>query len=271
MEIDLNNWEEFEKELKKLEAERARREKATGRASSEFLFRGQYNPSWPLETTLERYGAERMPFAEYYRVISRVRPQVETFTGRTWNIGEYQQVARSLRQYDRLRLGEIPAYSYMVYLRHHGFPSPLLDWTRSPYIAAYFAFRSRRDADAKVTIYAYWAQPEGIKKISGTRPHIYTLGPYVRTHRRHFLQQSDYTICVSYDREWRFAPHSEVFDRADSKQDLLWKINIPSDERPRVLKMLDKYNLNAFSLFETDDSLIETMALRELEFREKDE
>src|SRR5579871_975887 len=36
---------------------------------------------------------------------------------------------------------QFPGYDYMAYLRHHGFPSPLLDWTRSPYVAAFFAFR----------------------------------------------------------------------------------------------------------------------------------
>jgi hypothetical protein len=33
-----------------------------------------------------------------------------------------------------------------------------------------------------------------------------------------------------------------------------------------VLKTLDTYNLNAFSLFDSEESLMETMALRTLQF-----
>ncbi len=40
-----------------------------------------------------------------------------------------------------------------------------------------------------------------------------------------------------------------------------------SDRTAKVQKMLDSYNLNAFSLFGSEESLMETMALRELHFR----
>jgi hypothetical protein len=42
------------------------------------------------------------------------------------------------------------------------------------------------------------------------------------------------------------------------EQDFLWKYNLPSCERLEVLRMLDAYNLNAFSLFGSDESLLET-------------
>ena len=43
----------------------------------------------------------------------------------------------------------------MVYLRQYGFPSPLLDWSKSSYIAAYFAFSDyQRDAKS-VAIFAF--------------------------------------------------------------------------------------------------------------------
>jgi len=35
----------------------------------------------------------------------------------------------------------------------------------------------------------------------------------------------------------------------------------------KVLKILDSYNLNAFSLFGSEESLMETLAARELDLR----
>jgi len=120
-------------------------------------------------------------------------------------------------------------------------------------------------------MYLYSDSPEGYRADSSAEPWIQRTGPYVSTHRRHFLQQSDYTLCMNFhENAWYFAGHTEVFGRGDIHQDLLWKFNIPWTERLKVLKLLDDYNLNALSLFDSEEALMETMALRELEFKKGD-
>jgi hypothetical protein len=156
----------------------------------------------------------------------------------------------------------------MAYLRHHGFPSPLLDWTRSPHVAAYFAFRNgTEDVYKKVSIYVLGEAP--FRLGGNNMPVIYRLGPYVGTHRRHFLQQSEYTMCLNFEDEWRFEQYQGVFE-GYRRQGILWKFNIPATERLKVLKLLEEYNLNAFSLFDSEESLMETMALREMHLRRTD-
>ncbi|HXB66819.1 MAG TPA: FRG domain-containing protein [Candidatus Acidoferrales bacterium] len=265
-EIDVASWEAFEEKRKEI-----RQAEVSAGRDEDFLFRGLSDSTLPLATTLERAGQEGIRISEYYRFICRIKPQIETYTGRTWEIAPYPEVEKLLRDHDTWTLSIFPglvAYSYMVHLRHHGFPSPLLDWTRSPYIAAYFAFRSPiESAQGKVSICVFSEQPERYKSGTTGRLQIRRIGPFVTTHRRHYLQQSDYTMCALFGSEWCFGKHEDVFALGDPHQDVLWRFNIPWTERRKVLKFLDSYNLNAFTLFDSEESMMETLALRELDFR----
>jgi hypothetical protein len=273
--INLNSWEEFENQLEKLENERLQ-----NNSLAKFLYRGQEDHTLNLLTTLERNGREKISLIEYHKIISMVKPQIESFTKTNWNILSYSSgIEKWLNENSTLipqTFGWSPefqdTYSYMAYLRHYGFPSPFLDWSSSPYIAAYFAFKKNlRVRDNKTSIYVYLesTSPIRAKYSSITEPLIYRFGPYVRTDPRHFLQQCQYTICiVLHNGEWRYESHEEVFARCNPNQDCLWKFNIPYSEQLKVLKYLDGYNINAYSLFGSDESLMETMTLREIHFKD---
>jgi hypothetical protein len=191
---------------------------------------------------------------------------VETFTGLNFEMPSYGEIQKACKSYDLFQPFLDESITYMAHLRHNGFPSPLLDWTKSAYVAAYFAFAWPRDAE-DVAVYALQERPKGRKFGSSDLPQVISFGPYIKTHRRHFRQQSRYTICGKFeDGEWVFVPHDLVFGiESDQKQDLLWKIIIPSRERRKVLRHFDKFNLNAFTLFDSEEGLLEMLASREFD------
>lgn len=263
-ETHLDSWSDFERALEALYAEYNKNE---GSGKSTLLFRGQSDANWPLSTTLERRQGTPSTFQGYANWVRATLPQVQTLTSKDWPDPGYSELASWGTEYDHGRKLP-PGYEYYVYLRHHGFPSPLLDWTRSPYVAAFFAFRA--SAADRVAIYAYLEFVDGAKIGSSDRPQIKTFGPYIKSHQRHVLQQCEYTLSATFkEREWRYVPHADVFALGEKSQDSLWKFTIPAAERLSVLRRLDLYNLNAYSLFLTEDALLETVALRELEFNRR--
>ncbi len=247
--IDLKTWEEFQTQVSQLDKVRSERKSATGRYVSEYLFRGQSDSLWSLKTTLERYTGRLLTLLEYYRVLCRAKPQIESFTDASWDkIPSLTEYTNQIGSEGYLPLGVFPAYEYFIYLRHFGFPSPLLDWTRSPYVAAYFA-----------------EYTTGQKYGGSNKPKITGLGPYVRGHRRHFQQQSQYTICTIHrDGKHCYARHDDAFAANSEDQDELWRFDIPASERMNFLKRLEQHNITAFSLFGSEESLMETLSFREI-------
>jgi FRG domain len=95
---------------------------ADGFCGNQWIFRGQRNSSWPLQTRIQR-----------------VCRDFESAKYRGAEIHLLHQFQRRLHHY---RL-DVPAHDdtleWFALMQHYGAPTRLLDWTRSPYVAAYFA------------------------------------------------------------------------------------------------------------------------------------
>ncbi len=274
---DLCSWEQF---LERLEWLRGKRKKCPSTKVLSILYRGDRNPQRNLDTSLEREGLH-VTFDQYFTRVTTICAEVESMSGRRWDVmpdeTAYLGWIASLGDGSKAPRAP-PGYEYLAYLRHHGFPSPLLDWSRSPYIAAYFAFSNADEGQKEpVSIYIYWEMGTGKNYGKLTEPLILSLGSHIRTHHRHFRQQSEYTFCVRQEEnvELKFAPHDEAVTRCDGlpdsevdayigqpSPDLAWKFNIPAREKWKVLSYLDEYNLNGLTLFGTEDELMKTLAMR---------
>lgn len=264
----LNSFADFDKAVAYLKDD-LKQLKQQGMVQSEILFRGQANAEWGLETTLERFNSSQIVTTNKYNsYLARAKPTVETITGKTWPFESRHETP------DTERITWLPQnYEFMVYARHHGYPSPLLDWTRSPYIALYFAFANSLP-DKDVAIFAYCSMPRGMKGggfiTDGTivaPPAILELGPFATTHPRHFAQQSRYTICtqIRKDSSREYCSHELVFQNVRDGQDLMYKYILPGSLRFDMLDRLDHMNINGFTLFNSEDGLMAALAFREIE------
>lgn len=250
------------------------------RDSDPILFRGHADESWKLESTLEReYG-----FLEVDDYIERataciheIRTVLGTrvFTDAVPSYGQLEEINRNLGS-ERTN-PKLPCIEFFMYLRHHGFPSPLLDWTRSPYVALFFAMLPRPHRDvmrqARPTVIVLVRDSEG-DLIEG-KPLVQCVGPYVTTHPRHYSQQTQFTYALQRMRSkdnlgvsrWLFHDHSSAIKQCQEFKML--KVVFPAGlgERREAIRMLQSMNITSYTLFGSEDSLIANAALREFELR----
>jgi hypothetical protein len=122
-----------------------------------FLFRGQGSAKWHLQSSFDRwFKGDRLKKTQ---VAERL---VELFQKE----GEGLEIGRDIWT-DRNRR--------LALAQHHGVPTRLVDWSESPYVAAFFAFASglsTREDDASVAIWCLdtrspaWAEHSGVEVIN---------------------------------------------------------------------------------------------------------
>lgn len=262
--IELEAWDDFERFIVETLPEKLKKYESGGEHGyvSRPLFRGLPDAEWKLETTLERWGMRDVQVKDYYITLLEIKPYLETFTDREWVLPSVNDVKDD---WDTSPTG----YDLMVYARHHGFPSPLLDWTESPYIAAFFAFNpARSDSGKPVSILAYVEHVGSGKFHAESDPAVRPLGRFVRAHRRHFLQQSRYTVCRKRgaDGVVIYSSHEDAFQARRPelmlRQDILFKVTLPSRIRDQVVAKLASMNINPYSLFGDEYGLLGMLANR---------
>ena len=256
--IELKKWEDFEDVISKTFEDWKNRKKVPGSTLLSPIFRGHENESWKLKTTLERIIPGEFPMEDYFNVIREVKPAVESFAEKSWTLDKYNKRSEKIP-------GPPSGCEFMTYLRHHGFPSPLLDWSLSPYIAAFFAYRSIGHNDENAAIYSY-IELFGGNTWSQNKAAICGIGDRIATHKRHIAQQCQYTICKKGIADhFVYCDHEDAVKIGRGVRGVLTKYTLPRFERSKVLDRLNKMNINAYSLFGNEESLMETLAYKELE------
>lgn len=210
----------------------------------EHVFRGQSQP-WPLRTSFHRSKrSDLVPF------IQRDIPQL------------YHQLSGRLRHLYNLNDPMLNA-SFWALAQHHGYPTPLLDWTYSPYVAAYFAYKdaARVSIDSSVRIFLFdklaWQRKHFPMHITHSKPLVAIIEPVSLENERSIPQQSLMMMSNIDDIEWFVGQHG-LQDRVDYLQ----AFDLPASERSTVLRELRLMGIGASSLFPGVDGVCQGMRER---------
>jgi hypothetical protein len=193
----------------------------------DFFFRGQGDSNHPLETTLDRKVGFDTP-EEREAWISQSREVFKTELIQLSDPGS--------------RTPEGEALDLLA--RHHGLPSSLLDWSESPWIAAYFAYSSVDDKAQRVAV---WRLDRA--RVPESAPVSFIDQPdLLRFNRRALMQRA---VFLSVDRleptlETSLAPALIVYE-------------ISVADRVTALCELDEMGINATRLFADVSGVCQTV------------
>lgn len=270
----LSSFEEFEQEVEEIVSgiETAKKNNPL-KIYSAPLFRGQTNSSWKLKSTLERteryLESSEFTYLHYLQILRNVQKDIQRETGKKWNLNQTFGEC-NLNNYNYQPTPYREEYEFMAYLRHHRFPSPLLDWTSSMKVASFFAFQDPSDEE-NVSVYVYLEYiGRGDFGWMG-KPNIETLGPNIKPDMRHEKQESSYMLSIATIEGRKIICNIE--DAIKNKiyiDKKLKKYLIPFREREKVLEELERSGIDAHSLFQDDDedSLSEDLLMERLKKRE---
>ena len=218
------------------------------RSKTRFMFRGQRKP-WRLRTSFHRRGRYLMSrFTE--QDVRQLHRRLSAITDHYFDLSIPDQNG-----------------AFFNLMQHHGYPTPLLDWSHSPYVAAFFAFRDwpiRYNGDGVARIYIFneeaWLQD--VPQIQNLDPAFLHLSvmEFIAIDNPRLVPQQSVTTVTNIDDIEAYIQAREL----DTGKTYLEAIDIPAADREKAMRDLRFMGITPGSMFPSIDGVCEE--LRECNF-----
>lgn len=206
-----------------------------------FLYRGHQDSNWMLEATFDRYyrltleNLDKRLYPEY-RYEKYLKYHLENFKANS--IGRRINPVRELNDFEWWALGQ-----------HYGLITPLLDWSKSPYIALYFALNHPIPPSSKRrTLWVF--NPIGFQKAyiqqKVKAPNIRIVDSPVDENVRLLSQKGKFTLTPS---GLSIENYIKMNINLSGLKPFLFRIDIPEKFREIFLLHLNSMNINHSTIY----------------------
>jgi hypothetical protein len=210
-------------------------------SKQDYIWRGQRRLDWSLSTSLDRV-------FEKLGLLTASSDDLEVLSKK--HLESFKYAARGRRGLNPARIAS--ENDWWALGQHFGLATPLLDWTRSPFAAAYFAFEERTSDDRVV----YGLDTNAVAQ----RNRQFAEGPSLERGRLPVLDVID----PMSDENPRLVSQGGIFTRTPIgvpveqwverafeglSASVLLRIEIPGADRLSCLRALNRMNINHLSLF----------------------
>lgn len=195
-----------------------------------YIFRGQADAEWKLESTLARA-------LNSTTLKNKEKEQLEKT-----HLANYKVNLRGRSNYDLENVSDDELWALG---QHFGLFTPLLDWTRSPYVALYFSLLGECSSGYRVIWALLESDIETLNaEIKSPKKRVRVITPLTNYNHRLVNQRGLFVrIPIGVDLE-RWVKPAENFTWVT-----MYKISYPDKIRNDALAALDSMNINQLTLF----------------------